>query len=154
MPSRSKRFYLLAVVVAVFGLGAAAFWGLHRRYIPAEAIETSRRFIALMESGDLRDAYALTAQDRLCGTSFQAFEAKARIQLAEVVQRTHPPVEFVRESNGFQTYGNRVRRWLAGRKLDPDTLSLEFMVGTPFEVRLVSSGDGKWKIAYFQSHAA
>jgi hypothetical protein len=48
---------------------------------------------------------------------------------------------------------NRLRRWLAGRKLDPNLLSLEFTVGTPFEIRLVSAGEGKWKISYFRTHA-
>ena len=151
---RSKSLYLLLLFGCIIVLGAIVFWGLHRRYIPAEAVEISRRFITLIESGDLPAAYALTTQDRLSGATFEAFEARTRNEIAQAIRLTHPPVQFVGEHNGFQTYGNRLRRWLSGRKLDPETLSLEFNVGIPFEVRLVSSGDGKWKIAYFQSHAA
>jgi len=35
----------------------------------------------------------------------------------------------------------------------PDVITSQ-MEGTPFEVRLVSVGEGKWKISYFRTHAA
>jgi len=62
-------------------------------------------------------------------------------------------VEWRGVKGGFQTYGNRLRRWLAGRKVDPDRIGLEFEAGPPLEIRMVSSPDGKWRVTYFQTHA-
>jgi hypothetical protein len=154
MSSRSKPLLLLVLLSGVIVMGTVAFWGLHQRYVPPEAVEISRRFISLIESGNLREAYALTTQDDLSGATFEAFEARTKNRIDQTVFVAHPPVQWVGERGGFQTYGNRLRRWLAGRKLDPNLLNLEFTVGTRFEVRLVSAGDGKWKISYFQTHAA
>jgi hypothetical protein len=153
MLARSKTVLFAALLGGVAVIGVI-FWGLHQRYVPSEAIEMSRRFISLIESGNLREAYALTTQDDLSGSTFEAFETKTRNRINQVVFVAHPPIQWVGERGGFQTYGNRLRRWLSGRKLDPELLSLEFTVGAPFEVRLVSVGEGKWRIRYFQTHAA
>ena len=154
MIPRPKLLVFSALLLAGLALAGVAFWGLHQRYVPPEAIEVSRRFISLIESGNLREAYALTTQDSLSGPTFESFQVKTKNRINETVFAARPPIQWEGVRNGFQTYGNRLRRWLAGRKLDPDTLSLEFTVGAPFEVRLVSGGDGKWKISYFQTHAA
>jgi hypothetical protein len=153
MLARSKTVLFAALLSGVAVIGVI-FWGLHQRYVPSEAIGMSRRFTSLIESGNLREAYALTTQDDLSGSTFEAFETKTRDRINQVVFAAHPPIQWVGERGGFQTYGNRLRRWLAGRKLDPELLSLEFTVGAPFEVRLVSVGEGKWRIRYFQTHAA
>jgi hypothetical protein len=153
MLPRTKAVLFAALLGGVV-LIAVTFWGLHQRYVPSEAIEMSRRFISLLESGNLREAYALTTQDGFSGSTFEAFETRTRNRIDQVVLAAHPPIQWVGERGGFQTYGNRLRRWLAGRKLDPELLSLEFTVGAPFEVRLVSVGEGKWRIRYFQTHAA
>jgi hypothetical protein len=154
MSSHSKPLLLLLLLGAVIATGTFAFWGLHQRYIPPEAVDTSRRFISLIETGNLREAYALTTQDDLSGATFEAFETRTKNRIDQIVFVAHPPIQWLGERGGFQTYGNRLRRWLAGRKLDPNLLNLEFTVGTRFEVRLVSAGEGKWKISYFQTHAS
>ena len=154
MMPRTKTVLFAALILGAVGLIGVIFWGLHQRYVPSEAVEISRQFISLIESGNLRKAYALTTQDDLSGSTFEAFEIKARNRVDQVVFAAHPPIQWAGERGGFQTYGNRLRRWLAGRKLDPDLLNLEFTVGAPFEVRLVSVGEGKWKIRYFQTRAA
>src|SRR4030081_3383211 len=153
MSSHSKTLLLLLLLTVVIAAGPIAFWGWHHRYIPLEAVEASRRFISLIESGNLREAYALTTQDDLSGATFEAFETRTKNRIDQTVFAAHPPIQWVGERGGFQTYGNRLRRWLAGRKLDPNLLNLEFTVGTRFEVHLVSAGEGKWKISYFQTHA-
>jgi hypothetical protein len=154
MLPRTKALFFAVLLLGGVAFIGVGFWGLHQRYVPPEAIEMSRRFISLIESGNLREAYALTTQDDLSGSTLDAFETKTKNRIGQIVFTARPPIQWVGERGGFQTYGNRLRRWLAGRKLDPDLLSLEFTVGGPFEVRLVSFGDGKWKISYFQTHAA
>jgi len=154
MSSHSKTLLFLPLFIGVIAIGTVAIWGLHQRYIPLEAVETSRRFISLIESGNLRDAYALTTQDDSSGATFEGFETRTKSRIDQTVFAAHPSIRLIGERGGFQTYGNRLRRWLVGRKLDPSLLSLEFTVGTPLEVRLVSVGEGKWKISYFRTHAA
>jgi hypothetical protein len=154
MLQRTKTVLFAALMLGGIGLIGASFWGLHQHYVPSNAVDMSRRFISLIESGNLREAYALTTQDDLSGSTFEAFEAKTRNRINQIVFAAHPPIQWVGERGGFQTYGNRLRRWLVGRKLDPDLLSLEFIAGAPFEVGLVSVGEGKWKIKYFRTHAA
>src|ERR1700736_2949277 len=152
MSSHSKTLLLFLLLTVVIAAGTVAFWALHQRYVPPEAVETSRRFISLIESGNLREAYALTTQDDSSGATFEALETRTKNRIDQTVFVAHPPIQWVGDRGCSQTYGNRLRRWLAGRKLDPNLLNLEFTVGTRFEVRLVSAGEGKWKIGYFQTH--
>jgi len=151
MVPRTKAVLFVALLLGGVAFIGVSFWGLHQRYVPPKAIEMSRRFISLIESGNLREAYTLTTQDDLSGPTLEAFETKTKSRIDQIVFTARPPIQWVGERGGFQTYGNRLRRFLAGRKLDPDLLRLEFTVGAPFEVRLVSFGNGKWKISYFQN---
>lgn len=149
---RSKRGLILALGLAVVCvLGAAAYWGLHQRYVPPDAIAQAERFLSLIKAGNLPEAYSLTTQDALAGRTLEQFESNLRHRLA--VEALTPTVQCRGERGGFQTYGNRLRRWLAGKKLDEDKISLDFEAGTPVEVRLLSSPDGKWRVIYFQTHA-
>jgi hypothetical protein len=49
--------------------------------------------------------------------------------------------------SAFQTYGNRLRHWIMGRKIDPDQISGDYFFGPPFEVGLKSNDRGEWKAA-------
>jgi hypothetical protein len=117
MIPRTKILLLAALLFGGACLIGVIFWSLHQRYIPPEATEISRRFISLIESGDLREAYALTTQDSLSGSTFEAFEIKAKNRISQTVFVTHPFIQWVGVRGGVQTYGNRLRRWIAGRKL-------------------------------------
>ena len=66
---------------------------------------------------------------------------------------TSPAAELIGSRSGFQSCGNRLRRWVSGRKIDPDIMSVDYVLGAPFEVRLTSDDQGQWWISYFQSHA-
>jgi hypothetical protein len=57
MSSHSKTLLLFLLLTVVIAAGTIAFWGLHQQYIPPEAVKTSRRFISLIEYGNLREAY-------------------------------------------------------------------------------------------------
>jgi hypothetical protein len=133
------------------GLAGAGYWGLHRQYVPPEAIASAKRFISLIKAGNFAEAYSLTTQDALPGRTLEQFESNVQHRIA--IDALKPTVEWRGVKGGFQTYGNRLRRWLAGRKVDPDSIGLEFEAGPPLEVRMVSSPDGKWRVTYFQTHA-
>ena len=153
-PPRSRRKGLLLLLLALFilfGAAGAGYWGLHRQYVPPDAIVLAERFLSLVKAGNFTEAYSLTTQDALPGRTLEQFESNVHHRIA--VDALTSTVEWRGVKGGFQTYGNRLRRWLAGRKIDPDSIGLEFEAGAPIEVRLVSSPDGKWRVTYFQTHA-
>ncbi len=122
-------------------------------YIPPKPLAMSRHFIELAEAGELRDAYLLTNQGALVGKTPTAFEVNIRRQFAIDAFPEHREIRLLYMNSGFQSYGNRLRRWLLGRKLDADQVSFDYVVGgLPVEIQLVSH-DGEWRIAHFQSHA-
>lgn len=144
---------LLVALVVLCALAGAGYWGLHQRYVPPEAVASAQRFLALVKAGNFAEAYSLTTQDAMSGRTEEQFEANVRGRIGTVLGNENSVAEWRGVRNGFQTYGNRLRRWLAGRKIDPDGVSLEFNVPAPLEIRLVSLPEGKWKISYFQVHA-
>ena len=149
--SKSAVLFIVLALLILCGLAGAGYWGLHRQYVPPDAIAVAERFVSLIKAGNFAEAYSLTTQDALPGRTLEQFEANVQRRVA--VDALKPTVEWRGVKGGFQTYGNRVRRWLAGRKVDPDSIGLEFEAGPPLEVRMVSSPDGKWRVTYFQTHA-
>ena len=111
----------------------------------------AERFLSLIKAGNFTEAYSLTTQDAMSGRTLEQFQSNVRhrVALDSLVQKQ--TIEWRGVHGGFQTYGNRLRRWLAGRKIDPDVIGLQFDAGSPVEVRVVSTPEGKWRINYFQT---
>jgi hypothetical protein len=144
---------LCALILIVIVTTGAAYALAHLGYVLRAPIAVSRNFVDLIQAGDLDGAYRLTNQKTSVGSSPAAFEANVRHQLGIDVFPTNRPVELIR-TNPFQSYGNRLHRWIMGRKIDPDQVIVDYLIGLPFEVRLRSNDTGEWRITYFQSHAA
>jgi hypothetical protein len=140
-------------LLVLAGLAGAGYWGLHQSYVPPDAITLAERFLSLIKAGNFTEAYSLTTQDAMSGKTLEQFQANVRRRVALDSLILKQTVEWRGVHGGFQTYGNRLRRWLAGRKIDPDVIGLLFDAGSPVEVRVVSSPEGKWRIDYFQTHA-
>jgi hypothetical protein len=147
---KAASYGLLAILIVTTG---AAYVLAHSRYVSRAPIDLSRNFIALIEAGDLGGAYLLTDQKADVGSTVADFEANIRYQLAIDVFPANRPIELIGTQGGFQSYGNRLRRWVTGRKTDPDQVNVDYFVGLPFEVSLRSNDRGEWRITYFQSHA-
>ena len=142
----------LALLILCGGAGAG-YWGLHQQYVPPDAIALAERFLSLIKAGNLTEAYSLTTQDALPGSTLEQFESNVEHRMGGLNEKVS--IEWRGRRSGYQTYGNRLRRWLAGRKLDEDRISLEFELGgqVPLEIRVVSLPDGRWRVTYFQTHA-
>lgn len=149
---RPKGLLLLVLALLILCGAAAGYWGLHQRYVPREAIAVAERFISLIKAGNFTEAYSLTTQDALSGRSLEQFQTNLRAHIGLALPAQFQ-TKYLGETGGFQTYGNRLRRWLTGRKIEQDLIHLEFDAGAPLEIRLVSSPDGKWRVTYFQTHA-
>src|SRR5215467_6682065 len=147
--TKAMLYGLASIVIVTTG---AAFALAHLNYIPRAPINISMNFVELIQAGDLGGAYLLTNQNAAVGISLAAFEANIRHQLAIDVFPSNRPIKLIGR-NSLQSYVNRFRRWLMGRKNNPDQVIVDYYIKLPFEVRLRSNDTGKWRITYFQSHA-
>jgi hypothetical protein len=144
------RYGLAAIVIVTTGTAYAL---AHLSYVSRAPLEISRNFLDLIQAGDLAGAYLLTNQGAMVGSTVAAFEGNVRHQARINVFPTNRSVKLI-GIHGFQSYGNRLRRWIMGRKIDPDQVSVDYFFGPhPFEVRLRSNDRGGWLITFFQSHA-
>ena len=142
----------LWIVLAVVAVGAVVV-GLLLRTVPAQprqAIRTAEKFADCLKTQELPQAYQLTTQRGDVGKSFTDFQKVVGQQWPE---GTTGPVQRLAVWP-FQSYGNRLRRWLRGQEVEMPELHVQFSVGgVPFEVRERYVGKGEWKVSYFQAHA-
>jgi hypothetical protein len=152
MGSKRAKAVLYGLTAAVILTIGAAYALVRLRYLPREPLEISRNFIDLIQAGDLDRAYLMTDRGAAVGPTLAAFQANIRRQLGVDLFPMRRPVELI-GVHGFQSYGNRLRRWIMGRKIDLDQVTCDYFVGLPLEVRLRSDDRGRWQITFFQSHA-
>ena len=149
MGTRSKIVVLSVVVAVALALGTG--WLLRTVLArPGGAIRTAERFVELLKAQDLPGAYRLTTQRGGVGGSFEEFQRVVRRQWpgdgSAAVRRL--------DVGPFQSYGNRLRRWLRGQPVEMPELYVEFSVGgVPFKVSERYEKNGEWKVSYFQTHA-
>ena len=106
--------------------------------------------MACLQARELSQAYLLTTQQGEVGKSFADFQQVVHQQWPE---GTAAPVQRL-AVGPFQSYGNRLRRWFRGQKVEMPELHVGFSVGgVPFEVREKYVGKEEWKVSYFQAHA-
>ena len=155
MPSswNARRHMRHGLVAAVIVTLVAAYVLARVPHVPRAPLAISREFVELIQAGALADAYRLTSQGAEVGSTLGAFEANIRHELSIEAFPADRSFVLIGTHGGVQTYGNRLRRWLVGRKVDPDQVSVDYDFGPPFEVRLKSDEAGNWQITYFQSHA-
>ena len=124
--SRSKRAVLLIVLALLIlcGLAGTGYWALHRQYVPPEAIASAERFLSLIKAGNFAEAYSLTTQDALPGRTLEQFESNVHRRVA--LDALTSTVECRGLKGGVHSYGNGLRSWLGGRKIDRDSRCLEF----------------------------
>tara|TARA_B110001454_G_scaffold16145_1_gene14560 strand:- start:49085 stop:49540 length:456 start_codon:yes stop_codon:yes gene_type:complete len=148
---------LTMAIIAAFSCGIL-YWFLKQEYRPARVIKQADQFITFLQNGDTQSAFEMTLKTKAVGTNLAAFSERAAIQFPmRHDQIESKQINYVRSG---QTYGNRLRRWLASRKIDEDKISIDYTIrGKPgqglilFEVRFFRVGENVWKISYFQSHA-
>jgi hypothetical protein len=151
---RRIRQLIYSLVLAIVVATCVGYALLRSSCVPEEPLTISRNFIDLVQAGELERAYLLTDQQMDVGRTLATFEANIRWELRSDTFPTHRTVEFIGFRGGLQSCGNRLRRRMFGRKIDPDSISIDHFVGEhPFETRLTSDDKGQWRIAFFQSHA-
>lgn len=144
-PSWKKQLVLAVVLAAATG-APMLWWLLHQQHLPTEAIATAQAFVRDVEQRDYAAAFGRTLAGPATGTTPLQLQTNAQRQLC-------PPAR-LDYTLPFQSHGNRLRRWAAGRTLDEPQVRVEF-VGSPclFGITLRRAADGQWKVVGFASHA-
>ncbi len=132
------------VFTAVLLTGGGFYW-LKAEHRPQEAISQAQNFIDLLQLNKLEDAYQLTLKNELVGKTDGEFTVTVQRQLCSLNKQT--------TTFPFQSNGNRMRRWIGGRSIEPPEVTVEFTGSCLFGVTLRSVAPGMWKVYHFQSHA-
>jgi hypothetical protein len=136
------RLFVLSCLIA---LGAGGLFWLKTEYKPQDAITQAEVFVFLLKTEKFDEAFDLTLKNELTGRTLAAFEAVAKRQFCALDKTT--------TTFPFQSNGNRWRRWLQGRVVDPLEVTVEFTGSCLFSVTLHNLSPRNWKIYFFQSHA-
>ncbi len=138
------RWLVLAVALAT-ACGAATAWWLHQQHHPAEAVHAAQGFVRDMEQYHYDAAFAKTLGGPATGTT--------PLELARTARRQLCPRAAVVYTIPFQSHGNRLRRWVAGREVDEPQVRVEFEGACLFGVTMRRIGPGQWRVTRFDSHA-
>lgn len=135
----------LSTIVAVALLAAGGFFWLKAEHRPEEAIAQAQNFINFVQENKLEEAYQLTLQNQLVGKTVGDFSVNVKNQICSLNKQT--------TTFPFQSNGNRMRKWLRGRPIEPPEITVEFTGSCLFGVTLRYVEGGLWIVYFFQSHA-
>lgn len=145
--ARRSRIRLLIVWGAAGGLTVSLGVAWLVRPAPQRAARrVSDAFVRLCHEKRYEEAYALTVKTGYAGASIDDFAARVQKEYFDASPRflyTHPP----------QTNGNRLRRRILNRRVDPERLAVEYGGGCLLGVHLLMTGTGDWKVYKFGCHA-
>ena len=153
-----KRTIVVTIMIISILSCGFLYWFLKQEYRPARLLLKADQFITFLQNRDVNSAYEMTLKTAAVGATLGAFSQRAAVQFPmKYDQIERKQINFVRSG---QTYGNRLRRWFSGRKVDENEVSIHYSIWGKhdlglflFEVRFYKVGKDLWKISYFQSHA-
>ncbi|MFZ2266822.1 MAG: hypothetical protein WAV95_04510 [Azonexus sp.] len=135
----------VAALLSAILLGSAAIAWLQAEHEPSAPIEVAQAFLAHLEARQVARAYELTTQSGPLGSTLGQFETLAsRLPYGNTrLLGSHP----------FQTNGNRLRRWAAGREIEMPEVHVEFSGQCLLRVTLRRTLGGQWRVSKLSSHA-
>jgi hypothetical protein len=133
------------MVFAIALLAVGGFVWLKAEHRQLEAISQAQKFVDLVQTKKLNEAYQMTLKNELVG--------KMDVDFATIVQRQICRLDKQTTTFPFQSNGNRMRRWLSGRPIEPPEVTVEFEGSCLFGVTMRFVESGVWKVYHFQSHA-
>jgi hypothetical protein len=136
---------IIGTIVAVALAIIASFLWLKAEHRPQEAISQAQKFVDLVQTNKLVEAFQLTFKNERVG--------KTDLEFADIVKRQLCNVNTQTTTFPFQSNGNRLRRWFDGRPIEPPEITVEFSGSCLFGVSLRFVDANGWKVYFFQSHA-
>ncbi|TGM58829.1 sugar:proton symporter [Leptospira adleri] len=121
-------------------------------YKPKDPLELANRFLNLLITKNLEEAYSFTNENAIVGTSFEGFQKKADREIGKGdLSRCDLSIS---DYYPKQSYGNRLRRLWNRSPTEVDQFNIEYdPCGIPFRISLRLNRNGEWKVVNFQSHA-
>ena len=136
----------IAIISSLILLSGLVFYFWSKsEYHPNEAINVAQEFLHHLELQELPAAYALTVQNN-------EYVGKTLTEFSSLSSKESCKSVLFKSTFPFQSNGNRLRRWLAGKEVDMLEVSVEFECWYPYRVTL-RRVDGGWKVFYFGAHA-
>lgn len=134
----------IAAWLLLAAVAAATIW-LRAGYAQNQPRQIAADFQRLLKSGQFQAAFQLSVQHGFVGHTAAELETIARRQCLDAKQfkYTFP----------FQSNGNRLRRWLAGKEVEIEQVSVELEGPCLLEIRLKHMAGNEWRVVYFASHA-
>ncbi len=132
---------LLIALSLVLILLAGFFWA-KAEYRPTDAVAVAQNFLAHLERQEFSEAYALTVHNNYVGKTLAVFSSNAEPCPSAVLKYSFP----------FQSNGNRLRRWLAGKEVEMLEVGVEFNCPIPYKI-ILRRILGQWKIFNYGAHA-
>ncbi|EMO20916.1 hypothetical protein LEP1GSC168_0473 [Leptospira santarosai str. HAI134] len=122
------------------------------QYKPTEAMSVSDDFLNRIATNKLDQAYALTNENAIVGTTFDQFQTNVR---REWWIRDNSNCDFeIKSIFPEQSYGNRLRRYLKnGKHIEPALLIFGYEPCGDFQILLRQNRNGQWKVVNFQRRA-
>jgi len=147
-------FIFISVVIVAIGLSR---W----QYYPATMKSTAMRFSEYLISDKITEAYKLTHPGSRIGKKFKLFQSMLNSQLyrpnSRLPRLTHFEYKLL---NPFQSYGNKLRRWVSNSKIKINQYDVEifFFRGldekTPMPIRItLKRYGGSWRVVKIYLHA-
>jgi hypothetical protein len=106
-------------------------------------------FIKLLETNKINEAYELTVKGSYIGDTISDFRNNSDVV---AIQIKNAPIIFY-GLRPAQTYGNRLRRWIYNRNIDPDILYFEYSVGKIPVSIIMKKNNEKWNVYRVEIHA-
>ena len=142
MTARFALMFTFVLATAAFGVIL-----IREPHWPGEAVQAASTYVRALQDGDDIRALSLTG---LAGMAGERFAAESHRQLC-----AHAPMKAV-STHPPQTVGNRWRRWLAGRPIEQDLITVRLEnLDAPclLSVSLRPGPEGGWRVVAFQSTA-
>ena len=143
MNPKLSKFLISASLVMI--LGFVLFFWVKTEYRPTQAIEVAQDFLDKLELKQIPRAYALTVQNN-------EYVGKTLAEFTRISSHDSCKSGQMKYTFPFQSNGNRLRSWLAGKDVEMLEISVEFECPYPYKI-ILCRVLGQWKIFNFGAHA-
>lgn len=143
MRPRLKKF-VIAFFILLAGGGCGYYWLKSPYNFPMQR-DFAGNFVRLVVNNQLEEAYEMTSRTRFTGLNYEEFKERLEEELPKSSYKVH-------YTYPKQTNGNRLRRLIKRRPVDPSQVSVEFEFPL-LRVDVCRMNDNQWKICRFNTHA-
>ena len=141
----SHRTFALATAIALCLLVIGAWTWLKQQHPAREQTQLAEKFVGLLKSHRIAEAYELTMKTRMDLPTNEDFAVFAPRQICGTFKMV--------EVFPYQSNGNRLRRLMSGHEVEMPEMNVQYQGDCAFRVTMRRDTEYKWKVFKFGSHA-